>query len=65
VQMITWSANLQAAVKSLKQLDATSLQSSLNNRSYMNSLALSATEEQALTTTFLHKKSINKQLEWG
>ncbi|SFL35651.1 hypothetical protein SAMN03159341_105241 [Paenibacillus sp. 1_12] len=65
MQLITWSTDLQAAVKNLKQLDASALQARLNDRTFMNSLALSTSEEKALTDSFLHKRSAAPESDWA
>jgi hypothetical protein len=57
MQAITWSTDLHAAVKNLKQLDSAALQARLNDRTFMDSLSLSVSEEQALTATFLHSST--------
>jgi len=65
MNMISWSAELRTAVKNFKQLDTKALQSRLNNRTFMNSLALSASEEQALTSTFQNKNHTKLEADWG
>jgi ATP phosphoribosyltransferase regulatory subunit HisZ len=65
MQIISASSDLHAAVKSLKQLDITTLQMRLNDRSFMNSLALSASEEQALTSAFQKKNGPKLEGDWA
>ncbi|NHN33940.1 hypothetical protein [Paenibacillus agricola] len=65
MQMISWSADLHATVKNLKKLDPSALQARLNDRNFMNSLALSASEEQALASSFQYKNNNEIKADWG
>lgn len=64
MQMVTWSADLHAVVKNLKQLDTATLQTRLNDRNFMDSLALSPTEEKALTAAFLEYQVTGSIADW-
>jgi hypothetical protein len=65
MQMVAWSPKVHASVKTLKQLDSSSLHARLNDRTFMDSLGLSAQEEKALKDSFLRKNSTNTDAEWA